>query len=997
MRRFACLFGMVALMVWLNAPVAAQETRGSIEGVVKDTSGAMLPGVTVEAKNLGSGSVSTAVSGTDGIYRFPALPPGSYQVTSTLNGFQTTRHENVRLELGQILKVDFAMSVAALTESVQVTAESPIIDVKQNTAALSIQSDLIDLIPKGRDFTQVVNSAPGTQQEGRGGGIMIDGASGSENRFIVDGMDTTALQTGVSNKEVLTDFLQEVQIKSSGYNAEYRAATGGVITAITKSGTNSYRGEVGAYYEPNDWYGDVRGSLRLNPTNQNIAEYTFTPRDDQYTVEPVVSLGGPIMQNRLWFFIGYLPQLSEHKRTVTFTQNNQTATFDNPTRDHNLNWNVTGQLTNNLRFRVNGINETAQGGVSLPGKEPNGTSLSNPSLFPNPLRTDTFNNLYSGVVDWVATPKTYFNVTAGYLKYGSESAGAELYSGIRRTFSGSNICAPGSCPFPEIPANLQQVSGYADNPVNSFTVADDFNRFNLSADMTYYGAWKGQHAIKAGVLYERYGNFVNTGQQGPNVSLNWNASRAALDGRSVRGTYGFYEIRQSFTAGDIHSNNLGLFIQDSWTLNNKLTLNYGVRTEREEIPSYRPENPGFKFGWGDKLAPRIGFAYDVLGNSQWKAYGSWGMFYDIFKLELPRGSFGADRWIWYYWAMDSFNWPSINCNGQPGSGCPGTFIEQVDFRHVSNEPGQVLVEPDLKPYRAQEFTLGLDHELNRTMSLGVRYSHKWLNRTIEDQGIQVPGVGEVFYIVNVGEGIGQNILGPQYPQQPLPVRDYDGLEIRLRRRLANRWSMNTSVLFSRLYGNYSGLASSDENGRTSPNVNRVFDGLHMSFDDSGRPTYGRLQTDRPVVFEFQGTYELPWGTGVGTNFFAGSGTPLQDQATIQGVPVLYNGRGNLGSTDALVRTDLAVWHNIQLPGRPFLQLVLNIDNVFDTKTATGFDTTRYRDSIPTSLISNDIFFAGFDTEALAATRSSIRPDAAYLQPNQFLGARELRVMAKFRF
>ena len=214
---------------------------------------------------------------------------------------------------------------------------------------------------------------------------------------------------------------------------------------------------------------DVRGSLRLNPTNQNVAETSFTPRDDQHTVEPVLSLGGPIKQNRLWFFVGYLPQISEQTRTVTFTQNGQTQSFKNPTRDHNLNWNVTGQATNDLRFRVNGINETARGNVSLPGKEPNGTSLSNPALFPNPLRSDTFNNLYSGVADWVITPKTHMNVTAGYLNYGSQSAGAELYNGIRRTFSGSNTCTPSSCPFPEIPSNLQQVNGYADAPSNSFT------------------------------------------------------------------------------------------------------------------------------------------------------------------------------------------------------------------------------------------------------------------------------------------------------------------------------------------------------------------------------------------------------------------------------------------------------------------------------------------------------------------------------------------------
>ena len=170
--------------------------------------------------------------------------------------------------------------------------------------------------------------------------------------------------------------------------------------------------------------------------------------------------------------------------------------------------------------------------------------------------------------------------------------------------------------------------------------------------------------------------------------MNWNAPRTTLDDppRQIRGTYGHYTVLRRYTEGKIHSNNLGFFIQDSWTVNNRLTLNLGLRADSETIPSYRPENLSLEFGLSEKIAPRVGFAYDIQGNGQWKAYGSWGMFYDISKLEMPRGFVGRRSLDRLPLHARSFNWPSINCEGPPGSGCPGTFIEQADRRHVANDP-----------------------------------------------------------------------------------------------------------------------------------------------------------------------------------------------------------------------------------------------------------------------------------------------------------------------
>ena len=259
MRVRTCTVLFLALLfAW---PVAAQETRGSIEGVIKDSSGAVLPGATVEAKSASGGSL-TSVTDSNGVYRFPVLDPGRYEVIVTLSGFTQTKSAPVSVLVGQVLKVDLAMAVASVSETVSVLAESPTIDVRQATAATNIRADEIDRIPKGRDFQSLVTLAAGANMESRSGGISIDGASAAENKWYLDGIDTTNLRTGVSATPFLTDFISEVQVKSSGYAAEFGGATGGVVSVISKSGSNQFRGE-GGFYLNND---ALNGSLAMNNT-----------------------------------------------------------------------------------------------------------------------------------------------------------------------------------------------------------------------------------------------------------------------------------------------------------------------------------------------------------------------------------------------------------------------------------------------------------------------------------------------------------------------------------------------------------------------------------------------------------------------------------------------------------------------------------------------------------------------------------------------------------
>lgn len=284
------------------------------------------------------------------------------------------------------------------------------------------------------------------------------------------------------------------------------------------------------------------------------------------------------------------------------------------------------------------------------------------------------------------------------------------------------------------------------------------------------------------------------------------------------------------------------------------------------------------------------------------------------------------------------------------------------------------------------------------MSVGVRYAHKWLDRTIEDVGIQVAGVGEVFMIANPGYGIAEFTLAgtcASCPAQPAAQRDYDGPELRLRKRLSNRWSMTTSYLWSRLEGNYSGLSSSDENGRNSPSVNRFFDGLYMSFDSSGQPVDGLLGTDRPHQCKLQATYDLPWGTTVGGDYFLASGTPQGSTITYKSVPVFDSGRISMGRTPVFSNTNLFLQHDIRLPGHSRLNVGLNINNLFDQDIVTRYATARYRDQI--SGLTDAQFFQGFDLASHVAARPSIRADPRFGLADQYQGARTFRVQAKVIF
>jgi carboxypeptidase family protein len=1034
--------GWALLLLLVSAAAIAQEQTVPLEGIVSDATGSVLPGVSIEALNS-RGLRFTTTTDKDGRYRFPAIPPGTYTLTASLSGMERALVKNIEVTLATSPKVDIKMKVAAVAEAITVSAEAPIVDVQSSAAQTSMRSEVFEQLPRGRDFATIVTYAPSANQNNKSGGISIDGASGAENRFIMDGVDTTNPQTGVQGKVLVTDFVDEVQVKSAGYQAEFGGATGGVINVITKTGTNDLRGSVGAYDNERSWGGNARPVLQLNTAGTSYEQ--FQPRkDSDRNLEPAVTLGGPLLKDRLWFYAGYQPQIESTTRTITFvpSQGGQTRSYDQDFRRDNWVGNLTGSVGSKFLYKATYNNSGYTTTNLLPGV----TGRSNPdaSLYgPD----DKFANWTgSGYADFVANPSWFFSSRGGrfYRNYTQQGISKD----VRVIFTSGSPSQ-----FPEVPTSLIQAAGYSNIPTNTASQKDAYTRDNLNFDGSWFPQFAGTHRIKAGVQFDNIANDVLRGQQNYLVTTYWNG---VCDFCSTRGKYGSAGVYVFQTTGHVKSENTGFFVQDSWTtMRDRLTLNLGVRTEQEKVPSYAQEGTpttgkyAINFKYGDKFAPRLGFSYDLFGNGRSKAYGSYGIFYDITKMEMPRGSFGGDKWIYWGFSLDSFDWSQWNkCQNVTNDPnlkptCPGMTLQGgVDLRHPSNSADLPLIDPNLKPMESREFSLGFQQEVGTNMAVGFRWVNKSLIRAIEDVGVHVTHAdgseSEDFFIANPGFGVAQKILAAtgcaSCPAMPKAKRDYNGFEFEFTRRFTQRWSAHVSYLYSKLDGNYSGLANSDEItanpgfARTSPNVSRNFDGLFMLFDQNGKTFSGNLGDDRPHQAKAQVTYALPFGTTFGLSEYFYSGTPTTTEMRFQSVPFFPYGRGDMGRTPNITETDLNIAHDLRL-GRYAVQVGAIVLNLFDEKKVTNIypiystSSIRLRDlskcgadlsvagcgsSSATPLIGGSTvnaqqsaaFFQGFDAKRQAERQrqlGSYTLDFRYGQPNTYQDAREVRVYVKFLF
>lgn len=320
--------------------------------------------------------------------------------------------------------------------------------------------------------------------------------------------------------------------------------------------------------------------------------------------------------------------------------------------------------------------------------------------------------------------------------------------------------------------------------------------------------------------------------------------------------------------------------------------------------------------------------------------------------------------------------------------------------------------------RSQEAAFGLEHQLGSIASVSLRFVHKQLDRGIEDTGAIDADDNEPYIIGNPGEGPTQTFnlvdgravyAGPSGTYTlPKPKRQYDAFELAFDKRFSHNWSAHAGYTLSRDYGNYPGLAESDESTgtttRVDPNVGRQFDYPIEQFGGSGQPLYGVLPTDRTHAFKTQLTYRLPFGTSFGLNEYVASGVPISRAiAVIAGhnYPVYYMGRGSDGRTPVFSQSDLYVQHEFKMPGGKRFQVSANVLNLFDQRTVTNrFNNVRRAGTVID--INEAAFYAGNVNvqsliDAAAFPNGGMRIDPRFLQSSDFQAPIQARFGVKFLF
>lgn len=874
LRKNALCVAMGLCMAWLAAPaVMAANNDGSLVGRAQ-------AGATISIVNPNTGFKRTVTADAKGNYRFPYLPVGDYQVSSSAGSAPVA----ITVALGKASTVNFGGAPTELGAiQVSATAVTPAIDVTSTETAMNINAAQLERLPVPDNVSSVALLAPGVERGSASfGGISFGGSSVAENAFYINGLNVTDFYNRVGFSEAPFEFYKEFQVKTGGYSVEYGRTTGGVVNAVAKSGTNEFHYGTKFVWGPRELESQARNSYL------NGERYVTRTRDSGDSARLNVYASGPIVKDKLFFYAMYEARQYKPQNTDNAGNSFSYGDSDDGFWGATIDWNITD---NNI--------------LSL-------MAFSNQNRFD----TETYNYDYDTDTVGQKNSESYTesggkNYALSWTSYFTDNLSMKLMYGENDRTSFSASPADADCNYVTRSSSVID-PGVPEGCTNNSSVYDrDDLRKQVRADFE----WSlGDHLLRFGLDRETNTSVLSQHYPGPggvqyNVYSTTPGAQIPDAGVVPPGYNAYVRARQYEIFGNFESTNQAYYLEDNWSIGDNWVLNLGLRNEGFDN---RDGGGNTYIKMDNMISPRVGFSWDMMGDGSTKLFGNIGRYFlpvaNVINIKQggalldARTFYGFDGWDIKEHDGVQYAVPKLGTkfgfSDDQGDGSVGDLRAEVD--------------KNMDQVYQDELILGFQQQLDASWSWGVRGIYRKLNNAIDDINIratpQCGRTGSSWVMANPGkvatiwgdsdcDGTNDsyididtskygywtendnyeyhdgewgyvNSTGGAQRGWVTPKRTYKALEIQVDRAWDDKWSMNASYTLSYSEGNAEGPVNTDTNfgdaGRTEN-----FDDPFVNLNGNGP-----LANDHRHQFKVRGSYAISDNWSVGGDLNARSGAPI---------------------------------------------------------------------------------------------------------------------------
>ncbi len=897
------LVASVLMFVLGTTAALAQQQTGEIYGRAQDTSGAVLPGATVTVSGPALIQPRVAVTSETGTYRVPELPIGTYSVMFELAGFRSMNLQDIRVTIGFRAQVNANLELSTVQETVTVTGASPLVDTRETGTSSTFDLETMQNIPSARDPWVMLERTPGIfmdranvggNQSGQQSGYISRGATSTNNKWSIDGVDITDMAaTGASPIYYDFDMLEEMQVTTGG--ADVTQQTGGVgINLVTKSGTDRFKGNGRFLVTDAEFQGDnITEELRAQGAGsgapiQNIKDYGF-------------DVGGPIARGKVWYWgsygtqdiktgvVGFYKKSSEcagiNPRTAE-TELLRSCLETDLTTLNNYNWKITVVPFNNNRFNFQ--NTWAE-------KVRNARDASDLRPIETAYRQKAVDSEF-GTFGWLTGPSPFWKAADQHV-FSDRMLVDVMWSHLGNNFA-LDLQDPA---LYDVQPSLETTTGLWGRSYNASIFIRPTNSLDVVGTYFLPATAGGDHSFKFGYRW----------RSAHSTSINHRGG--FVEARFTNGIANSADIyRDGYS--ESHLDTQAFYVQDTFT-RNRLTINLGFRLDRQDDAANAgdvPANPffpqlmpainfqGIDAGvvWSD-FSPRIGATYDLKGDGRTVVSSSYATYYGQMSPGQLSNQLAATGAVFVRYPWTDTNGDQFVQPGEVNTSVPFlTKSNAYDPANPANSLAPAVIDPNIENDRTREFLVGFDRQLGSQMAFGASYiwrkydNFAWTDRLNWDSSnyrsvAYTPTTcpaGARCETVTYFEPKTQLPSATQYTNRDGLYRDFNGFVVTFEKRMAIRWSMNASYAYNDATETFEAAALEDPTC-----VQNACPGTNDYSPESAGSGIGNVFQNSKWLFKVNGRVQLPWEFNLAANLLSRQGFPFP-------ASILTPNRANGGGT-----------------------------------------------------------------------------------------------------